>query len=83
MDSVQICNLALMMAGIPPITSFQDENNNAKQCKTFSPFCVTGFCAITHGVLPVRFMICRFWMKKVQTRITGLSAHCRVNSFAF
>lgn len=37
MDSVQICNLALMMAGIPPITSFQDENNNAKQCKTFFP----------------------------------------------
>lgn len=37
MDSVQICNLALMMVGIPPITSFEDENNNAKQCKKFFP----------------------------------------------
>lgn len=37
MDSVAICNLALMMIGIPPITSFREENNNAKLCKTFFP----------------------------------------------
>ena len=37
MDSISICNLALMMVGIPAITSFQDENNNAKLCKTFFP----------------------------------------------
>lgn len=37
MDSVSICNLALMMVGIPAITSFQEENNNAKLCKTFFP----------------------------------------------
>ena len=37
MDSVTICNLALMKVGIPPITSFDDENNNAKLCKTFFP----------------------------------------------
>ena len=37
MDSVSICNLALMLVGIPAITSFQDENNNAKLCKTFFP----------------------------------------------
>lgn len=37
MDSISICNLALMMVGIPAITSFQDENNNAKLCRTFFP----------------------------------------------
>ena len=37
MDSVSICNLALMLVGIPGITSFQEENNNAKLCKTFFP----------------------------------------------
>lgn len=37
MDSISICNLALMQLGIPAITSFQDENNNAKLCKTFFP----------------------------------------------
>lgn len=37
MNSVSICNLALMLVGIPAITSFQDENNNAKLCKTFFP----------------------------------------------
>ena len=37
MDSVSICNLALMMLGIPPITSFNDENNNAKLCRNFFP----------------------------------------------
>ena len=35
MNSVTICNLALMAAGIPPITSFEDSNNNAKLCKSF------------------------------------------------
>ena len=37
MDSVAICNLALMLVGIPAITSFNDANNNAKLCKTFYP----------------------------------------------
>jgi len=37
MDSVSICNLALMLVGIPPIISFDDENNNAKLCRTFFP----------------------------------------------
>ncbi len=37
MDSVSICNLALMLVGIPAIISFRDENNNAKLCKTFFP----------------------------------------------
>ena len=37
MDTVSICNLALMMVGITPITSFHDENNNAKLCRTFFP----------------------------------------------
>jgi hypothetical protein len=37
MDSVTICNLALMMVGIPAITSFDDSNNNARLCKEFFP----------------------------------------------
>ena len=37
MDSVTICNLALMMVGIPAISSFEDINNNAKLCKSFFP----------------------------------------------
>lgn len=37
MDSITICNLALNLVGIPSITSFHDENNNAKLCKTFFP----------------------------------------------
>lgn len=37
MDSVTICNLALMMVGIPPITSFDETNNNAKLCREFFP----------------------------------------------
>lgn len=37
MDSVSICNLALNMLGIPTITSFDDQNNNAKLCKRFFP----------------------------------------------
>lgn len=37
MDSVSICNLGLMLVGIPAITSFNDENNNAKLCKDFFP----------------------------------------------
>lgn len=37
MDSVTICNMALMAAGIPPITSFEETNDNAKLCKTFYP----------------------------------------------
>lgn len=37
MDSVTICNLALMMVGIPAITSFDEENNNAKLCKSYFP----------------------------------------------
>lgn len=37
MDSVTICNMALMAAGIPAITSFEDNNNNAKLCKNFYP----------------------------------------------
>ena len=37
MDSVTICNMALMAAGIPAITSFDEENNNAKLCKSFYP----------------------------------------------
>lgn len=37
MDSVTICNMALMAAGIPSITSFDEENNNAKLCRSFYP----------------------------------------------
>lgn len=37
MDSVTICNLALMMVGIPAITSFEETNNNAKLCKNYYP----------------------------------------------
>ena len=37
MDSVTICNMALMAAGIPPVTSFEETNDNAKLCKTFYP----------------------------------------------
>lgn len=37
MDSVTICNLALMMVGIPAITSFDDNNNNAKLCESYFP----------------------------------------------
>lgn len=37
MDSIKICNLALMMVGIPPITSFEENNNNARLCKEFFP----------------------------------------------
>ena len=37
MDSVTICNLALMMVGIPAITSFDENNNNAKLCKEYYP----------------------------------------------
>lgn len=37
MDSVTICNMALMAAGIPPITSFEEINDNAKLCKSFYP----------------------------------------------
>lgn len=39
MDSVEICNLSLMMLGINPITSFDEENDNAKLCKKFFPVC--------------------------------------------
>lgn len=37
MDSVTICNLSLMLVGIPAITSFDENNNNAKLCKTYYP----------------------------------------------
>ena len=37
MDSVSICNMALMAAGIPAIVSFEDNNNNSKMCKAFFP----------------------------------------------
>lgn len=37
MDSVSICNMALMMLGINQITNFDEENNNAKLCKEFYP----------------------------------------------
>lgn len=37
MDSITICNMALMAAGIPPITSFDELNDNARLCKTFYP----------------------------------------------
>lgn len=37
MDPVTICNMALMAAGIPAITSFEETNNNAKLCKSFYP----------------------------------------------
>ena len=39
MDTVTICNLALTAAGIPAITSLEEENNNAKLCKRFFPIC--------------------------------------------
>ena len=37
MNSVEICNLSLMMLGMPTITSFDDNNQNAKMCKNFFP----------------------------------------------
>lgn len=37
MNSVEICNLSLMMIGMPIITSFDDENTNARMCKNFFP----------------------------------------------
>ena len=37
MNSVQICNLSLMMIGMPIIVSFDDENTNARMCKNFFP----------------------------------------------
>ena len=37
MNSIQICNLSLMMIGMPTIISFDDENNNARMCKNFFP----------------------------------------------
>ena len=37
MNSIQICNLSLMMIGMPTIISFDDENNNARMCKDFFP----------------------------------------------
>lgn len=37
MDKLKICNLALMLVGIPPITSLDGENNNARLCQTFFP----------------------------------------------
>lgn len=37
MDSVAICNMALMAAGIPPITTFDENNDNARLCKDFFP----------------------------------------------
>lgn len=37
MDSVSICNMALMMLGMNRITNFDEENNNAKLCKQFFP----------------------------------------------
>ena len=37
MDSIQICNLSLMMIGMPSINSFDDENQNARMCKKFFP----------------------------------------------
>ena len=37
MNSVEICNMALAMAGMPPITSMDENNNNARLCKSFFP----------------------------------------------
>lgn len=37
MNSIQICNLSLMMIGMPIIVSFDDENTNARMCKNFYP----------------------------------------------
>lgn len=37
MDSVTICNYALLMLGIPAITSLDDPNNNARLCRSFYP----------------------------------------------
>ena len=37
MDSVEICNMALGMLGMPFITSFGDNNNHAQLCKRFFP----------------------------------------------
>ena len=35
MNSIDICNLALGMLGMPRITSFDENNNNAKLCRDF------------------------------------------------
>lgn len=37
MNSIDICNLALGMLGMPRITSFDETNNNAKLCRDFFP----------------------------------------------
>ena len=37
MDSVSICNMALLQLGIGPITSFEDQNDEAKLCKRLYP----------------------------------------------
>jgi len=37
MNTIEICNLSLMMIGMPTITSFEDANNNARMCKEFFP----------------------------------------------
>jgi len=37
MNSIEICNLSLMMIGMPTIVSFEDNNNNARMCKNFFP----------------------------------------------
>lgn len=37
MNSIDICNLALGMLGMPRITSFEETNNNAKLCRDFFP----------------------------------------------
>ena len=37
MNAVQLCNMALSSLGIPTIVSFDDDSNQARQCKIFFP----------------------------------------------
>ena len=37
MNTIEICNLSLMMIGMPTIVSFENNNNNARMCKNFFP----------------------------------------------
>ena len=39
MNALDICNLALNMLGIAPVTSLEEDNNNARLCRRFYPVC--------------------------------------------
>lgn len=57
MNSIDICNLALGMLGMPRITSFEETNNNARLCADFFP------------VLRDRLLREHFWSFAVTTAV--------------